>query len=284
MDYVYRMQRFVQPGETLTCDKLSVFAGGKGLNQSVALAYAGADVVHCGFVSRQAMFLVDTLENAGVDTSLVQLTDNENGHAIIQVLPNGENCIIVYPGTNYMQTDAFVEQVAQKLSVEDLILFQNECGNAANMMKKAKVKGARIVLNPSPMNTTCLSLPLELVDIFLLNEVEGREITHKKAVQEIVEDMHLKYPTAEIVLTLGKQGMIYCGSQEQFHVPATNVGPVVDTTAAGDTFTGYFLALKERGATAREAALVASRAAGIAVTRKGASISIPRLDEVVSGI
>ncbi len=280
IDYVYSLDHFVKSGETINANALAVYPGGKGLNQSVALARAGASVCHLGVVSRDALFLVDTLNESGVDTSLLDVTAKTNGHAIIQVDSNGKNCIIVYAGTNVMQTDEYIEQVTQKILPGDVVLFQNECGNIANMMKKVKKIGAKVVLNPSPMNDACLKLPLDLVDIFMLNEIEAEIITNEKEYKEMLTAFKKQYPNADIVLTLGSNGMMFSGC-ETFKLPIADVGKVVDTTAAGDTFTGYFLAMLAAGHSAKKSAQVATIASGIAVTRKGASVSIPYLDETM---
>ncbi len=278
IDYVYQMEKIVRPGETLSSEKRSVFPGGKGLNQSVALARAGAKVCHAGFAGKEdAQFLVDILEEAGVDTRLLKRVDAANGHAVIQVDQDGENCIILYGGTNRMPDEAYVEKVAAELSEGDLVLFQNETSMIGEMMLAAKNKKARIALNPSPMDAACMALPLELVDIFILNEIEGEALTGEQLPDKILDTMAERFPGARVILTLGAKGCLFNHDSERFAVPAAQCLQVVDTTAAGDTFTGYYLAGIEAGMTDMEALQRAAKASARCIETMGAAVSIPAL-------
>jgi len=282
IDYVYIVSDFVCSGETISAKEMTVFPGGKGLNQSVALARAGAKVCHCGFVSIDAGFLVEVLEQNGIDISMLQIIQETNGHAIIQVNDWGQNCILLYGGSNLLIDKPYVERIAKQIGRGDILLMQNETSSNDHMLTAAKSKGAFVVLNPSPMNNKCSNLPLDLVDLFILNEEEGRSLTGYTESKMILNEMRMRFPGAEILLTLGKRGVIYDGCGEHFELPIYDAGSVVDTTAAGDTFTGYFLADRIRGKTSRAAAQLATKAAGLAVTRSGASPSIPSLSEVKS--
>lgn len=281
IDYVYNVTDFVRGGETISSHCMSVYAGGKGLNQSVALARAGAAVSHCGYLGENAGFLQKILVESGVNLSLLRQVPQTNGHAIIQVDKAGQNCILLYGGTNLMQTDDYICEVANQIVPGDTMLFQNECANIGQMMRVAKQCGAMLVLNPSPMDSACLDLPLDLVDIFILNEVEGEAITGETKPERIADSLRVRYQSAEIVLTLGKHGVLYDGEGTRFRLPICDMGAPVDTTAAGDTFTGYFIALKTQGESNLRAAEIASKAAGIAVTKQGAAPSIPTRDEVI---
>ncbi|MEG0379420.1 MAG: ribokinase [Eubacterium sp.] len=282
IDYVYEMEKIVRPGETLSSKERSVFPGGKGLNQSVALARAGADVKHAGFAGKaDAQFLVDILDESRVDTTLLERVEATNGHAIIQVDGQGENCIILYRGTNGLPDSAYVQKIGQILKPGDLMLFQNETSAIAEMMQLAKERGARIALNPSPMDDACLSLPLELVDIFMLNEIEGAAITGKETADEIMDALISKFPRAKIILTLGSDGAMYGDAEKRFAQPAAKCETIVDTTAAGDTFTGYYLAGIEAGMSDEKAILRATAASAICIIRMGAAPSIPLEEEVI---
>ena len=280
IDYVYQVQHFVRSGETISSRTMTTFPGGKGLNQSVALARAGAAVRHCGFVSRDSRFLTDMLAENGVDVSLTEAVPQTNGHAIIQVDVSGQNCILLYGGTNLLPDERYVARLCRLLHKGDVVLFQNETSAISEMMRGARAAGAFLVMNPSPMDVKCLSLPLSLVNLFILNETEGQVLTGETEAGAILAGMQKRYPDVEVVLTLGKQGAWYAGGHDLFFEPAIDVGPVVDTTAAGDTFTGFFLAARTAGRSAREAIRIAARAAGISVTRKGAAPSIPTWQEV----
>lgn len=281
IDYVYSMEKIVRPGETLSSKERSVFPGGKGLNQSVALSRAGAKVRHAGFAgSEDAQFLVDIMKESGVEVGLLERVPATNGHAVIQVDEHGENCIILYRGTNGMPDSAYVEKVGKTLQAGDLVLFQNETSAIAEMMRTAKEKGARIALNPSPMDNACLNLPLELMDIFLLNEIEGEALTGEKIPEKILAGLRERFPKAKIVLTLGCDGSMFADNSKTFTQPVAECENVVDTTGAGDTFTGYYLAGIEAGMTDEEAIYRATAASAICITRMGAAPSIPLKEEV----
>lgn len=278
IDYVYSMDKIVKPGETLSSFSRDIFPGGKGLNQSVALARAGAAVRHAGYAGKNdGMFLVDLLQDAGVDISLLKIVDAVNGHAVIQVEKSGENCIILYGGTNQMLDADYVATVASTLKPGDLVVFQNETSMIGEMMLAAKAKGARIALNPSPMDQACLELPLNDVDIFLMNEGEGESLTGEKDPDAIMDALTRRFNQAKIVLTLGARGCLFGEGDRRFSKPAAPCGKIIDTTAAGDTFTGYYLASIEAGMSDEEAIERAATAASKCIEQKGAAVSIPVL-------
>lgn len=279
VDYVYSVDHFVRPGETLSSQKREVFCGGKGLNQSIALARAGARVYHAGKIGSDGSMLLDTLKKDGVDVTHVGISDGPSGHAIIQVNAGGQNCIILFGGSNMEIDEAFVDAVLADFGAGDLCLLQNEISSLPYVMEQAHAKGIRIAINPSPMDANLLACPLHLVEFFIMNELEGKEITGCAAPGDIIAAMREKYPESKAVLTLGKDGVVYFDGEQTYTHGIYDV-PVVDTTAAGDTFTGYFLASISAGVDAAEALRLASVASSIAVSRKGASPSIPAADEV----
>lgn len=283
IDYVYSVDHFVTKGETLSSTDLQVFTGGKGLNQSIALAKAGTEVYHAGAIGPDGKFLLESMEEAGVNTDYVSvLSTARTGNAIIQRDAEGDNCILLYGGTNQMITTEQVDEVLSHFSAGDYLILQNEINQLSYIMEQAHAKGMVIVLNPSPMNGTILTLPLHYVNIFMLNEVEagqilnhGSEVTHSR----LAEGLHEKFPGSTVLLTLGSEGSICidkdsCISQAAFKVS------VVDTTAAGDTFTGFFVGGLLSGKTTQEAMQEASAAAAIACSRAGAAPSIPTPNEV----
>jgi ribokinase len=280
IDHVYKVDHFVRPGETMNSLDYKQYCGGKGLNQSIALSYAGAEVYHAGKVGSDGSSLLHMLEESGVDTRYVRKSDGVSGHAIIQVDSNGENCIMLHGGANQDISLKDVEEVLSFFLQGDYLLLQNEINNISNIMKIAKRRGLKIVLNPAPMNEPVLSYPLELVDIFILNEVEGREFTGERDSGKIISDMRRKYPEAAIVLTLGAKGVKYSDKESSYSVPADTTVKVVDTTAAGDTFIGYFLSCLSQKIPVEKALQVSCRASAICVSRPGASKSIPRREEV----
>lgn len=282
IDHVYEMEHFVQPGETFAASKLDILCGGKGLNQSVALAKAGAEVWHAGKVGPDGGMLLDMLHASGVDTSFVLNTDTPTGHAIIQVDKRGQNCIILYGGSNQELTKGDIDAVLENFSAGDIVLLQNEVSNIDYIIKRSHECGLKVAINPSPIDAALVAMPeLDCIDWFILNEIEGREITGKTDWQDILAAMHARFKGAVVVLTLGKDGAVYSDGAKTVKHGIYDVKPV-DTTAAGDTFTGYFLATISAGETPERAMELASRASSIGVGIKGAAVSIPTLDSVIA--
>ena len=280
LDQVYGVEHFVRPGETLSSQSLETFRGGKGLNQSVALSRAGAEVFHAGCVGEDGRMLLEGLAQAGADTSQVRvLPDVPTGHAIIQVDPSGQNCILLYGGANQAISPEQIEGTLSHFGQGDLLLLQNEVNGLEQMMRGARERGMRIAFNPSPVDENISHLPLELVEFFLLNEIEGAALGGGENPDGILQGLRERFPRAKIVLTLGKDGAMYFDGEQTFSHPIFPV-TAVDTTAAGDTFTGYFLEAACRGLPGGECLRRASAASAIAVSRPGASPSIPVRDEV----
>ena len=279
LDHVYQVDHIVQPGETLLARSQNLFCGGKGLNQSIALAKAGANVYHAGIVGEDGDILLDSLRNAGVDLSHVRRAPGASAHTVIQVDENGQNSIIVFSGENMRLTEADIDSILADFSPEDAVLMQNELFNTPLMMKKAAEKGMTIIFNPSPVNQEMLSYPLESVSWFLLNEIEGEALTGETDPEKILDGLAEKYPRSSVVLTLGKSGAWAMHEGRRCFQPAFEV-KAVDTTAAGDTFTGFFLAGISSSISIPDALRRAAFASSITVSRKGAADSIPTLEEV----
>lgn len=278
-DYVYLVEHMVQLGETISSFDMETHFGGKGLNQSIALAKAGADVYHAGMVGEDGEDLAAFCRRYGVHTDFITKQAGKSGHAIIQITPEGENCIILYSGSNGKNTEEKIDEVLAGFAEGDLLLVQNEINLLDLLVEKAYDREMKIVLNPSPMNEKVLCCDLKKVSLFILNEVEGEQLTGEKEAEHILRRMRELYPDAEVVLTLGKEGSMYAGPGKTCACDSFAV-EAVDTTAAGDTFTGYYLASILRGKSIEESLKTASAASGIAVTRKGAAPSIPEAEEV----
>lgn len=281
IDYVYQMEHFIRPGETAPCKALTTGCGGKGLNQSIALAKAGTKVYHAGLYGREGQFLLDKMNAAGVDTGLMRLGEGPNGHAIIQVEKSGQNCIILYGGTNRQVTDGYVDEVLAHFEKGDVLVLQNEINHMPDLMKKAHEKGLRIAFNAAPYGPEVLEYPLETVTWLIVNEVEGAGLSGKEDFDEIAETLVRKYPGVTVMLTMGKNGCLYKSAAETVRVPACRVD-AVDTTAAGDTFIGYFVRGMIEGLPVRDTLRQATVASAIAVTRPGAADSVPALEEVLA--
>ena len=286
IDYVYSLDHFVQKGETISSDALHIFPGGKGLNQSVALGRAGVTVSHAGAVGKDGDFLLELLKESCVNIKYIQVLEGvQTGTAIIQNDKSGDNCIILYSGANHQITKEQIANTISDFEKGDFLVLQNEINGMESIMRVAEEKGLKIVLNPSPMNEKILELPLQYVDYFVLNEVEaaqilGLENISEKDGEKIVRELYNTYPHAKIVLTLGAEGSIYFDGEKLYRQRAYKT-EVVDTTAAGDTFSGFFIAGILRGDTVEQAMDTAARAAGIAISRPGAAPSIPKKEEVL---
>ncbi len=284
IDHVYQLDHFVRPGETLASRSYQRFCGGKGLNQSVALANAGADVWHAGLIGEDGAFLRERLRKSGAKVDFVRTCSTQSGHAVIQIDPKSENCIILDGGANRKVDAAFIHEVFAAFAPGDLLLLQNEINELPAILQAAHAKGMRIAFNPAPMGPEVQGYPLNLVDIFIVNEIEAAELAGRNASgeldpEEVLRELLARFPGATIVQTLGSKGVLCRDGEETLRCPALRV-KAVDTTAAGDTFAGFFLAELSRGAPVMRALKMGCAAAAITVTRPGAADSIPLLQEV----
>ena len=285
IDYVYSVPHFVKKGETLSAKELNVYTGGKGLNQSIALARAGVETYQAGAIGTDGMFLLEQLKEAGVKTDLVKILDDvRTGNAIIQNDDEGDNCIVLFGGANQAITKEQVDEVFKDFTNEDYLLIQNEINELSYIVEKAKEEGMKIILNPSPMNEKIMKLPLDQIEYFILNEIEAMQILEMDKPEEIdgkyiASLLHERFKDATIVLTLGSEGSV-CISDDEYVEQSIYKVKAIDTTAAGDTYTGYFIAGILNGKTIKESMDIASKASAIAVTRQGAAPSIPVLEAV----
>ncbi len=293
MDVVNRVERHPLPGETVSGLETAYIPGGKGANQAVAAARAGAQVLMIGAVGQDPFGgpLVEALGKAGVDTAGVLEKEGTSGMAFITVDAHGENNIILSPGAN------------GRLSAEDMeagligaaggsggaglggVLLQNEIPweTTAAAVRHARAYGAAVYLNPAPARKVEDEV-LALVDVLVVNETEaaaisGLEVASREHAEAAAEWL-LGRGVGEVIVTLGAAGVVYASKQgERISAPAFRV-EAVDTTAAGDTFIGSYAAARDRGEFVQEALRWANAAAAIAVTRPGAQSSIPSADEV----
>lgn len=279
IDHVYRVPHFVRPGQTLVSASYSRGPGGKGLNQSIAAARAGAAVAHAGCIGDDGRFLLDLLTQAGADTARVAITQTPTGHAIIQTDAHGENCIVLYPGANHEVRAEHAQAFFDQFGDGDLLLLQNEITDVGRLIELGKARGMTVLFNPAPMTQAVGAYPLDMVDIAVLNESEAAELSGVDNHPAGLESLRRRLPGAEIIVTLGARGCAYRGEQEAFDLPAVKVEPV-DTTAAGDTFVGYLAAGIAAGISRREALQRATRAAALAVQRPGAANAIPHANEL----
>lgn len=278
IDMVYSVDHSVRPGETEASTGLEYFCGGKGLNQSIALARAGANVFHAGCVGEDGERLINILNENGVDTGLIKMSSSPSGHAIIQVDKDGQNSILLFGGANKELTKADVVKVVSQCKAGDMIFLQNEISSIPEIINAAHEKRMKIVFNPSPFCKEILNYPLEKIDWFVVNETEAQELTGKTDPLETINEFEKSFPNSNVIYTLGEDGAYCCVDGKIFRQGIFKT-TVEDTTAAGDTFLGFFFALFDEFG-AEKALKYAAAASAIAVSRNGASASIPKLDEV----
>lgn len=279
LDFVYTVDHIVSPGETEAATSRNVFLGGKGMNQSCALAKAGAKVYHAGFIGQDGSLFLNACKEYGVDSRFIKTVDGASGHAIIQISKDAQNSILLYGGANRQLTPDYVDEVLAHFERGDILLLQNEINQLPYIVDRAFEKGMLIALNPSPFDSNLDAVDMNKIGIFILNEVEGFQITGEKNPEEILSKMRTMFPHARIMLTLGSKGALYADAHIQLYQPIFSV-KAVDTTAAGDTFTGYFLACLTEGLPIEEVLRISAKASSIAVTRPGAVPSIPYRSEI----
>ena len=279
IDHTYHLPHFVRAGETLASARYQRNEGGKGFNQAVALAKAGQEVHFAGAIGQDGLFLKAYLEELAVNTNHLRVMDAPTGHAIIQVDDGGQNSIILFAGTNGMITPEMIDETLSHFDAGDYVLMQNEISHGDVVIRAAYARGMHVILNPSPISDALLNWPLDMVEWLILNEIEGGDITGKTNPDEVLDELLRRYPACHVVLTLGAEGSVYADATQRLYQAAIPAN-VVDTTAAGDTFTGYFIQALLTGKVIQDALRMASHASSIAVSRPGAGRSVPVQEEV----
>ena len=274
IDRVYRTNHFVRPGETITSSSYAEFAGGKGLNQSIALARAGADVIHIGKIGQDGISLKNLLEQNNVNTQNIFVTDKPSGHAIIQVDDHGENAIVLYGGANQAITSNEIQLGLKSAQTGDWLLLQNETNRIKEAIHLGAERGLKIVFNPAPMEKEVSSLPFQDISWLIVNELEGEMISGEKTPKKIAQNILNRFPDISIVVTRGAKGVYFANNSNEFSLPAEKV-PVIDTTGAGDTFIGFFIAELSDNKPVKDSLIIASKAAAACVSKPGAANSIP---------
>lgn len=274
-DMVYAMPHLPAPGETLAADGLQKFLGGKGANMSVAATRAGSEVKHIGAVGADGIWAVERLADYGVDVEHVARLDTPTGHAIIAVDRDGENLIILYPGANRELTMAQLDRAFAQAVPGDILVLQNETNLQAEAAERGKAKGLRVCYAAAPFDAAAVQAVLPHLDFLILNEVEAEQL--RQATGKTPADLGVR----DVIITLGAKGARHIdgASGAVLDVPALPV-TAVDTTGAGDTFTGYVLSALDRGLSMADAMAEAARAGALMVTRRGTADVIPTRQEV----
>lgn len=283
IDHVYAVDHFCRAGETIHTKSYTQNAGGKGLNQSIAVSRSGQKVHHAGLLGPEGTRLAELLSGSGVDLRYLKHTDVPQGHAVIQVQPDGQNCIFLYGGSNQAVTPQEIDEVLMQLNAGDYLLLQNEIANLTYLLRAAARRGLRVVLNASPISDELLNADLSGVDWLVVNEIECAAMAGCGDAQAGYETLKQRYPSLGILLTLGSEGSVSWKDGTEVWQCAYPV-KAVDTTGAGDTFMGYFVGCLAQGMERQTAMQYASMASAISVTRPGAAASIPLMDEVRAAV
>jgi len=285
IDHIYRVHDFIRPGETLASDNYRLMLGGKGANQSIALVQANVPVQHIGRICDLDEWICRKFQNYGIGAYCLQLVDEPTGHAIIQVNDAGENAILLYGGANQSHSLNNLAEYISNADSGDWFLTQNECNLTAEALTLAKQQGMTVAFNPAPMTAEVRNMPLDCVDYLIVNELEAQDLLDDASITadqpgKLLVALNQRYPNLKIVLTLGDKGVMY-KDNEHTHVVAAEAVDAVDTTAAGDTFIGFFIQQCIAGKSVTTALEVASKASAITVQTLGASESIPTLETVL---
>ncbi|MBU2866714.1 ribokinase [Pacificibacter marinus] len=275
IDRFYALPHLPQPGETLSASDYSVGLGGKGVNQSVAAARAGAKVHHIGAIGKSDNWVRDRIESYGVDCTYLRALSGNTGHAIIYVDAAAENTIVLDAGTNAQQDSGSIAKAIELAKPDDTLLLQNETNLQAQTAKLALDKGLRVIYSAAPFSIEAVKQVLPHVSILVMNEVEAEQLCREMG---LTLD---KIPVPQVLVTLGAKGAMWRSNEtgEVNEVAAPKV-TAIDTTAAGDTFAGYFASGLDLCLSIRNAMEWATQAAALKVTRHGTADAIPTAAEV----
>lgn len=281
IDNVYRVASIAAPGETVASASHEIHPGGKGLNQSIAAARGGARVVHVGCVGADGVWLRDQLEGERVDTDDIRVVDQPSGHAVIQVDDAGRNAIVIAGGANRVLGAEDVNAALARLQAGDWLLLQNEINDLPRVLAQARQSHAQVAFNVAPADGREASYDLSAVKLLIVNEIEAAALAEVADAHEAVRALRVRCPAADVVLTLGADGLVYAeaASDDLTTLPALPVD-AVDETAAGDAFIGFLMAGLLAGQPLADALRLASAAGALAVTQPGAASSIPTLAQV----
>jgi len=272
-DFVYAVPHIPAPGETLAATGRQIFLGGKGANMSVAAARAAARVNHIGAVGADGTWAVERLLEYGVDTRNIAEIATETAQAIIMVDTGGENSIVLHPGANAEIPQATLQAALSEAQTGDWLVIQNETNLQRTAARLAEKLGLKVAYAAAPFDADRVQAVLPYLDFLILNAVEADQLA--QATGQGPADL----PVRDVIVTRGAEGADWYGPGGQRHFAAIKVDPV-DTTGAGDTFTGYVLAGLDRGLPMAQAIGQAMIAGALMVTRHGTADVIPDLSEV----
>ncbi|MWB76951.1 ribokinase [Pseudooceanicola sp. 216_PA32_1] len=274
-DRFYAVPHIPAAGETLAATGYAEGLGGKGANMAVASARAGSRVELIGAVGADGGWMRDRLASYGVSVAHVAQVEGPSGHANIAVDGDGENQILILPGANVLLDRGQVAAALAAAAAGDIFVCQNETNLQREAADIARAQGLRVAYAAAPFSAGAVGRMLPVTDLLVMNAVEARQL------EEATGTAPADLPVRDVVITLGPDGCRWIdtvsGQSRDFPSPRVSA---VDTTGAGDTFTGYLLAGLDQGAGMPEALHLALRAAALKVTRRGTADAIPARDEV----
>jgi ribokinase len=274
IDHFYRVLHLPEPGETLAASAYSTGLGGKGANQSVAASRAGAEVHHIGAIGFDGQWIIEKLQDFGIRTVHIAALDTPTAHAIINVDQAGENAIVIFSSANVMQDKVRIRGALANASKGDFCILQNETNLVRFTAELAKTRALRVVYSAAPFSAVAVEAVLPFIDMLVVNEVEAQQLSSELGLS--VETL----PDTEVLITRGAKGASFYAGGTTTEMSAYKVDPV-DTTGAGDTYLGFFVAALDQGKSAREALRFAAAGAAIQVTRPGTADAIPDRTEVL---
>ncbi len=273
LDRTINVSHFPKPGETIDGKVFEDSLGGKGLNVSVALQKAGQSVVHIGAVNHNDKSLSDMLDRFEIDQTFVEKSDHPSGQAYIFLDKEAENSIVVCGGANLAISHDHINQALENGSKDNWLVLQNETNGQAKAVEIALGKKMKVALVAAPFNAEMVIELLDKIDLLALNESEAKEL--ETAFGKPVE----KIGCPMILVTKGAAGAVLITPNQTFKVDGKKVVPR-DTTGAGDTFFGYFLACWIAKETPQICLELANAAAALAVQKNGAANSVPAMSDV----
>ena len=282
VDLVMTLPSLPAPGETVLTESYQTVPGGKGANQALAAQRAGAETIFAGAVGDDAyaQLALSLLQSEGVDLSVIKISDRPTGCAVVQVDSKGENAIGVASGANL---DARADQISdQLLHKSQLVVLQREVPieQSVELATRARAHGIKVIFNLAPAARVPDGF-LADVDYLIVNQVEAAFLAVSVDPEDVSTLAHTLAQDHDLtaIITLGANG-VHAVSREGVHtIPAPRVD-VVDTTGAGDTFTGYLAAGLTTGAPVDQCLAQAVKAASLACTRPGAQSAIPTTRQI----
>lgn len=273
IDNFYEVPHLPGPGETLAARSFGFGLGGKGANMSVAAARGAARVSHIGAVGAEGRWTRERLMEYGVDIRHIAEVQTPTGHANIVVDDQGENNIVLFQGANVELTEAIIGQALTEASPGDYLLMQNETNGQEYAAATAQSLGLRVVYAAAPFEADKIARLLGRIDLLVLNEVEATQL--ELATGKTPQALGVR----DVVITLGDKGCRWVSNTGNLQYDAY-AAEAVDTTGAGDTFTGYLVAGLDRGLTMEGAIDLALKAGTLMVMRRGTADVIPDLKEI----